>query len=52
MRNTMKTKRNDHGRSKKKYARGGLVPLRKPTNQMTVKAKGAGAATRGFNFKV
>ena len=37
----------------KGYAEGGLVSSTlKPTNQSTVKAKGAGAATRGTNFKV
>lgn len=38
---------------KKSYAHGGQVKIGiKPTNQKTVKAKGAGAATKGFNFKV
>jgi hypothetical protein len=32
----------------KRYAHGGLVK----TNQTTVKARGAGAATKGTNFKV
>lgn len=40
-------------RHKKGYAKGGVVKMgTKPTNQKTVKAKGAGAATRGYNFKV
>jgi len=40
-------------KKKKSYAHGGQVKVGiKPTNQTTVKAKGAGAATKGFNFKV
>ena len=36
------------------YAHGGMVAVtkRKPTNLSTVRARGAGAATRGTNFKV
>jgi|TARA_R110000787_G_scaffold20369_1_gene60617 hypothetical protein len=37
---------------RKKLAGGGIISGIKPTNQSTVKAKGAGAATKGFNFKV
>jgi len=40
-------------KKKKSYAHGGQVKIGiKPTNLKTVKAKGAGAATKGFNFKV
>ena len=36
------------------YAHGGMVAVtkRKPTNLSTGRARGAGAATRGTNFKV
>lgn len=37
---------------RKKLAGGGIISGIKPTNQSTVKAKGAGAATKGFSFKV
>jgi hypothetical protein len=37
---------------RKKLAGGGIISGIKPINQSTVKAKGAGAATKGFNFKV
>lgn len=40
----------------KRYAQGGTVRAGssriKPTNQSTTKARGAGAATKGTNFKV
>ena len=50
----------DKKKSKKGYAAGGQVKQRRglkngglvKTNQSTVKARGAGAATRGTNFKV
>jgi hypothetical protein len=41
-------KRGTKKKSVKGYAYGGLVK----TNQKTIKAKGAGAATRGYDFKV
>ena len=47
-------KRKAKKKKMKGYNKGGMVAKRgiMPTNQITVQARGMGAATRGGNFKV